>query len=136
MNWARGLFRLWLTMSILWIGGILSIVALDGGFSTKTRVYDVEGSVRERYQVTAPATTSSEEAVSFAKLYPREACNQDKTGPGCQFPVQLEIPAREYNKAPLYAALSLPIFALVAGAGLYWALAGFGFRRSSLVKPR
>ena len=134
MNWARGLFRLWLTLSVLWIGGIFSIVALDGGFSTKTKVFDVEGSAKARYQVTAPAPTTPEEVVGFAKLHPREDCNQNNAGPWCQYPVKLEMPAKEFNKAPLYAALGLPVFVLFAGAGLYWALAGF--RRSSPAKAR
>jgi hypothetical protein len=132
MNWARGLFRLWLILSVLWIGGIVSMMALDGDFSVKTKVYDIEGTAKERYQVTAPATSTPEEVVAFAKLHPRDDCSQSNTGPWCQSPVKLEMPAKEFNKAPVYVGFGVPVVVLFAGAGLYWALAGF--RRNSPAK--
>lgn len=125
MNWARGLFRIWLFGSALWICACAAFAALGAGLFEKSKTYEIEGRFKEKYEVRAPGNATAEEAVAYAEQRKRVDCTQEQTGPWCAFPLKLEMPAKPIDWRIVYLAIAIPAAALVLGGGLFWALAGF-----------
>ena len=58
MNWGRGLFRLWVIFSALWIAGLSAIFIRGRDLLEANKTYDVEGRFKEKYEVVAPSNVS------------------------------------------------------------------------------
>jgi hypothetical protein len=54
VNWGRGLFRLWVIFSALWIAVLSAIFIKDGHLLEANKTYDIEGRFKEKYEVVAP----------------------------------------------------------------------------------
>jgi hypothetical protein len=80
MNWERGLFRLWLILSGLWIAFWAALVVIDTNPFEPKSTYAIEGPSKDKYEVSAPRSTSNEEIVAFVKSHPRTDCAQDQKG--------------------------------------------------------
>lgn len=128
MNWGRGLFRLWVILSGLWMALWATIVILDGHLLEAKKTYEVEGPSKEKYEVVAPPNVSEAEIVAFAQKSQRADCADGKTGPWCTYPVKLEMPRKPIEPVAIYLAIGVPLGALFIGSAFYWALSGF--RRS------
>lgn len=125
MNWGRGLFRLWVIFSALWIAVLSTIFVVDQHLLEKNATYEVEGRFKEKYEVVAPQNASLEQVVAFAQQNQRTDCSENKRGPWCDFPVKLQMPRKAIDPTMIYAALCIPAGTLLIGAALYWALSGF-----------
>lgn len=128
MNWGRGLFRIWVMLSGLWITFCAAIVVLDGHLLEAKKTYEVEGKSKERYEIVAPPNASEAEVVAFAQKNQRADCSDGNTGPWCSYPVKLEMPRKPIDPIAIYLAIGAPAGALLIGSAFYWALSGF--RRS------
>jgi hypothetical protein len=125
MNWARGLFRIWLVGGIAWTAVVVTIFVFDQHMFDANKTYDVEGPSKEKYELSARPNTNHSDIVEFVKQHPRKDCEGEKKGPWCDYPIRLEMPA-QYNVGPMiYAALGPPLAFLIFGSGLYWAVTGF-----------
>jgi hypothetical protein len=125
VNWGRGLFRLWLILSAFWIAGCAAIVIVDGHLLEANKTYEVEGRLKEKYEVVAPPSATLAEVVAFAQQNQRADCSESKTGPWCSYPVKLQMPGKAIDPVAIYLALGVPAGALLIGGALYWALSGF-----------
>jgi hypothetical protein len=129
VNWGRGLFRLWVIFSALWIAICAAIVVIEARLLDPTKTYEIEGRSKERYDVVAPASATELEAVAFAEKNRRTDCTEGKTGPWCSYPVKLYMPHNPIDWFFVYLGLGLPVMVLILGVGLSWAFSGF--RRAS-----
>jgi hypothetical protein len=125
VNWGRGLFRLWLVSSALWIAGLSAVFITDQHLFEANKTFDVEGRFKEKYEVVAPPNATETEVVAFAQRNQRTDCSESKNGPWCDFPVKLQMPRKAIDPTMIYVALTVPMGALLIGGGLYWALSGF-----------
>ena len=125
MNWGRGLFRLWVIFSALWIAGLSAIFIMNGHLLEANKTFDVEGPSKEKYEVVAPSNTTEAEVVAFAQRNPRADCSAGKNGPWCSYPVKLEMPRKAIDPTLIYVAVGVPAGALLIGGGFFWALSGF-----------
>ncbi len=125
MNWGRGLFRLWVIVSVLWIAVLSAMFVKDEHLLEANKTYDVEGRFKEKYEVVAPPNASLEQVVAFAQQNQRTDCSEIKTGPWCDYPVKLQMPRKAMDPALIYVALGGPAVALLIGSGFFWALSGF-----------
>jgi hypothetical protein len=125
VNWGRGLFRLWVIFSALWIAVFSAIFIVDGHLLEANKTYDIEGRFKEKYEVVAPSNVSPEQAVAFAQQNQRTDCSENKRGPWCDYPVKLQMPRKATDPTMIYVALGVPAGTLLIGAALYWALSGF-----------
>ena len=125
MNWGRGLFRLWVILSLLWIAGLSAIFIADEHLLEANKTYEVEGRFKERYEVVAPPNASQEAVIAFAQQNARIDCSESKRGPWCDHPVKLQMPREEIKLTAIYLAFGVPAAALLVGYGLFWALSGF-----------
>jgi hypothetical protein len=129
VNWGRGLFRLWVIFSALWIGVLSTIFVVDQHLLEKNGTYEIEGPFKEKYEIVAPPNTFATEIDAFLKQHRRADCSEEKTGPWCSYPVKLEMPSKAIDPSMIYVAIGVPAGALLIGAALYWAL--LGFRRTT-----
>src|SRR3984893_16828082 len=67
VNWGRGLFRLWVIFSALWIAVLSAIFIKDGHLLEANKTYDIEGRLKEKYEVVTPPNTSPAEVVGFTE---------------------------------------------------------------------
>jgi len=67
VNWGRGLFRLWVIFSALWIAVLSAIFIMDGRLLEANKTYEIEGRLKEKYEVVAPPNTSPAEVVAFTE---------------------------------------------------------------------
>lgn len=123
MNWARGLFRLWLLVSALWVAG-WGVVMFDRGNFSPNKTFEIEGPNKEKYEVIAPATTTEAGALAFVQANKRADCSQN-SGPWCIYPVKLKMPEDPIDSAAVYAAIGVPTAVFLLGAALFWAISGF-----------
>jgi hypothetical protein len=129
MNFRRGLFRIWIVLSTLWVLGIGSFIALNTNWITSPP---------------APAPKPAQEAKSLmpaldALMAQEEAQNASVGTPGKNgippFPpnggmvVSNEQPAPESNPIPWKTDLALifgpPLVFYLLGSALLWIIAGF-----------
>jgi hypothetical protein len=129
VNWGRGLFRLWVIFSALWIAVLSTIFVVDKHLLEKNGTYEIEGPFKEKYEIVAPPNTSEAEIVAFLNQNKRADCSEDKTGPWCSYPVKLQMPGKPIDPTMIYVALGVPVGTLLIGGALYWAL--LGFRRTA-----
>ena len=94
MNWGRGLFRLWVIFSALWIAVLSAIFIVDGHLLEANKTYDIEGRFKEKYEVVAPPNASPAEVVAFAEENKRTDCSENKSGPWCDYPAKLQMPRK------------------------------------------
>jgi hypothetical protein len=125
VNWGRGLFRLWLVLSALWIAVLSVVLVKDEHLFKATNKFEVEGRFKEKYEIVAPPNATETEIADFVLRNQRTDCSESKNGPWCDFPVKLQMPRKPVNPTPIYVALAVPMGALLIGCGLYWALSGF-----------
>jgi len=125
VNWGRGLFRLWVIFSALWIAGLSAIFIVDAHLLEPNKTYEIEGRFKEKYELVAPPNFSPEEVVAFAQKNQRTDCSENKRGPWCDYPVKLEMPRKAPGLTMLYVAIGVPAGALLIGGGFFWALSGF-----------
>ena len=125
MNWGRGLFRLWVIFSALWIAVLSAIFIVDGHLLEAKKTFEVEGPSKEKYEVVAPPDAAEAEVVAFAQRNPRADCSSSKNGPWCSYPVKLEMPRKPIDLLAIYLAFGVPAATLLLGGGFYWALSGF-----------
>jgi hypothetical protein len=125
VNWGRGLFRVWVIFSALWIAVLSAIFILDGHLLASNMTFDVEGPSKEKYEVVAPSNTTEAEVVAFAQRNPCADCSASKNGPWCSYPVKLEMPRKAIDPTLIYVAFGVPAGALLIGGGFFWALSGF-----------
>jgi hypothetical protein len=129
VNWGRGLFRLWVIFSALWIAVLSAIFIKDGHLLEANKTYDIEGRFKEKYEVVAPPNASPEEVVAFAKQNQRTDCSENKSGPWCDYPAKFQMPRKALDPTMIYVAFGIPAGALLIGGGFFWAL--LGFRRTT-----
>lgn len=125
MNWKRGLFRVWLLFSALWIAACVGLGIVTGRMLEANRTYEIIGPNNERVDIVAPPTATNADVIAFYKQNQRPDCSKDKTGPWCDHPVQLKMPGKQFPPFLIYLALGVPIATFILGGSLYWALAGF-----------
>jgi hypothetical protein len=125
VNWGRGLFRLWVIFSALWIAGLSAIFISNERLLDANRTYEIEGRFEEKYEVIAPPNASQEQVVAFAQQNQRTDCSESKRGPWCDYPAKLEMPRKATDFTIVYFALGIPAGALLIGGGFFWALSGF-----------
>ena len=126
MNWGRGLFRLWVIFSALWIAVLSAIFIVDGHLFEANKTFDIEGRFKERYVVLAPPNASREEVIAFVEKNQRKECTGNESEPWCLFPVELQMPRKAtMDPTMIYLALGVPAGALLIGGGFFWALSGF-----------
>ncbi|MCA1533846.1 hypothetical protein I6F21_14885 [Bradyrhizobium sp. NBAIM03] len=125
MNWGRGLFRLWVIFSAIWITGLLAIYIAEAHLLEAKRTFEVEGPAKEKYEILAPPNATEAEVVAFAQQNPRTDCSANKSGPWCSYPAKLEMPRKPIDLLAIYLAVGVPVGTLLVGGGFYWALSGF-----------
>jgi hypothetical protein len=116
---------LWLILSAFWIAVCAAVVIVDGHLLEANKTYEIEGRLKERYDIVAPPNATPAEVVAFAEQNKRTDCSESKSGPWCSYPVKLQMPGKSIDPVAIYAALGVPAGALLIGGALYWALTGF-----------
>lgn len=130
MNIRRGLFRLWILFSVLWILTCAVAVASAWRWFEASHIYKVTDPNKEEYLVEAPPWVPEIEIIEFAKTtlgdkWQRPECSKEKRGPWCEIPVKMKMP-REYFSWSIFGLLfGVPAFLFAFGAAIYWSLAGF-----------
>jgi len=66
VNWGRGLFRLRVIFSVLWIAVFSTVFVTSEHLFEANKTYEVEG-FKEKYEIVAPANATQSEVVAFAK---------------------------------------------------------------------
>ena len=112
MNWQRGLLRLWILMSVAWVGLIGFLAYGDESLTTIYR-----------------APTQEESATCIAKL-PPQLGNQGTAESGAELlrcGAEKPVKAINYTVATLFAgeALVPPVLLLFLGFAIGWVLLGF-----------
>ncbi|MCA1452798.1 hypothetical protein I6F35_06135 [Bradyrhizobium sp. BRP22] len=125
MNWGRGLFRLWVILSALWIAALSAIFITEAHLLEAKKTFEVEGPAKEKYEILAPPDATEAEVVAFAQKNPRTDCSPGKSGPWCSYPAKLEMPRKPIDLLAIYLAFGVPAGVLLVGSGFYWALSGF-----------
>lgn len=125
MNWGRGLFRLWVVLSALWVAICVAIIIIDGRLLETNMTYEIESRFKERYEVVAPARATESEVVAFAEQNKRTDCTESNTGPWCSYPAKLQMPPNPFDWFSVYLGFGVPAAALLLGADLHSAFSGF-----------
>ncbi len=105
MNWGRGLFRLWVIFSVLWIAIFSTVFVTSEHLLEANKTYEVEGRFKEKYEIVAPANATQSEVVAFAKQNKRSDCSEDKSGPWCNYPVKLQMTPQPIDPTAIYIAV-------------------------------
>lgn len=145
MNWSRGLFRLWLVASVVWIGGVAAVtwLALPAGTFIAVATVDPNppppGFVppfdpSKPYLVVPDGSTdlsklSDDELV---KLYNKALAAKGKpvTDPDILAQLNGTPRPRDQIRAAAFLAFMPPLFVLALGAASLWATRGFRAHRS------
>jgi hypothetical protein len=110
MNWRRGLFRLWI------VGSALFVIAV---------AFVSYSEIKEEFEDAASASAS---------VTDRPVTRQDSVDPWAEFsprrPVTDPALIKRLNRTPNpWATLGIPLVVLVLGASLVWAFSGFAVKR-------
>ena len=108
LNWTRGLFRLWVLLSVLWIVGVTALAWSDP------------------WRVTAYGRAPTAEEV--------KGCNEKTPGPWCKdwFVWEPTVQERAFHLRWYgAAAFGVPFVVLLLGVSGRWVLAGFKSQRPS-----
>jgi hypothetical protein len=108
VNWGRGLFRLWVIFSVLWIAVFSTVFVTSEHLLEGNKTYEVEGRFKEKYEIEAPGNATKDEVVAFAQLNKRSDCSDGKSGPWCSYPVKLQMPPQPIDPTAIYIALAVP----------------------------
>ena len=126
MNWRKGLFRAWIVFSVLW----LTAWGVFGFLGWRDRAtFEFTDPDGLKFDVTAPARTSIDEAFEFlhnSDFYQkrRDDCTKDH-GPWCSYPATMEMPNTFALWPVLIETLAGPPIFLVIGIAALWVAAGF-----------
>ena len=130
MNWRRGLVRLWVVASCLWIAFVFSVALNDRGPEPVDEV-DVKVG-RIQYEVLAPEGLSRPAVNSWVKAQGVEKddafCDMKVFHEWCKDPVVMQMPRRTvYYDVWKNAGIATagPLALLAAGGIVAWIAAGF-----------
>jgi hypothetical protein len=92
MNWRAGLFRLWIILSVLWIGAW----GYYGFTQWRGSTYEVMDPMGLKFEVNAPKDTPKADIVAFIQQTDagkqRQADCAKERGPWCEFAFPLQMP--------------------------------------------
>jgi len=139
MNWKKGLFRLWVVLSLIWTAPWLGFVVFDIGgdisefkasinaIDQKTHSFKLREYFDPKYSCLRMELGNSGIAVQVCDSEVKEGLKDDTAvREAMRKKIESRISgAREHQNRILPIALLPPFFLLIIGAGLYWAFAGF-----------
>jgi hypothetical protein len=137
MNWHRGLLRLWVVFSLVWLlaCGAWGLSQWHAGIGSRFPVTDPSGL---KFIVTAPVGTPKTEILPFLRRSDvvkrwQADCNRERSA-SCRREIPVHMPGvMEDFVRSLVFAISTPFVVLVLGLVGSWVI--FGFRRPAGPKP-
>ena len=120
MNSGRGLFRVWASLSVIWIISMGIAVACNG-VPEPTSEFKVTAPLDEKLLVIAPAHLSKDDVLAYVKKNYTPVLNCHDNMWACRDPILLKMPLRTIRpRAGLYLALAVavPAIALIFGFGM------------------
>ena len=130
----RGLFRLWIFVTTIWLLGCLWFGATTWHWFEASQFHEVADANEEKYRVEIPPDSTDDEVLEFVQKsagskWLRKQCARDSRGPWCDVVTSLKMP-RQYLSWPYLAvSIGVPLSLLIVGSGLYGASSGFQRRR-------
>jgi hypothetical protein len=132
MNWRVGLFRIWIILSVLWIGAW----GYYGFTQWRGSTYEVTDPTGLKFEVNAPKDTPQADVVAFIQqsdvAKQRQADCSKERGPWCEFALSLQMPNKLNLSRVLLSAIAGPVALLFAGLAWFWIVSGF---RQTAIKP-
>ena len=124
----RGLFRLWIFVTTIWLLGCIWFGATNWHWFESSRSYEVADANDEKYRVEIPPDSTDDEILVFVQKsagskWLRKQCAKDQRGPWCDVVTSLKMPRQYFNWQYLAVSIGGTLSLLIAG----WAF--FGFRR-------
>jgi hypothetical protein len=134
MNTRRGLFRLWVLLTAIWLLGCIWFGATNWHWFEASRIYEVADTNDEKYRVETAADTPEDEVALFVQKsagskWLRKECAKDRREPWCDVVTSFIMPRQYFSWQYLTVSIAVPLSLLMVGSALYWALSGF--RRSA-----
>jgi hypothetical protein len=129
MNWRRGLLRLWVVFSLLWLVacGAWGLFQWHSGIGTKFPVTDPNGL---KFIVTAPAGTAKADILYFVRNSDavkrwQADCSKERSV-SCSREIRVQMPGVIENVVRfLVFTFSIPVLVLLLGLIFGWAILGF-----------
>ena len=130
MNVRRGLFRLWVLVTAIWLVGCIWFGATKWHWFEASRVYEVADTNDEKYRVETPPDTPQDEIALFVEKsagskWLRKECEKDRRGPWCDVVTSFKMPRQYFTWQYLTVSIGGPLSLLMVGSALYWAFSGF-----------
>jgi hypothetical protein len=130
----RGLLRLWIVVTAIWLGGCFWFGAARWHWFAPNRVYVVADTNDEKYQVEAAPDTPEDEVALFVQKsagskWLRKECAKDRRGPWCDVVTSFQMPKQYFTWQYLAVSIGVPLSLLAVGAAL--SSAPTGLRRSA-----
>ena len=134
MNVPRGLLRLWIVLTAIWLLGCVFVGATKWHWFEATQIYEVADGNDEKYRVEVDPESTDDEILAFVQKsagskWLRKQCAKDMRGPWCDVVTSLRMPRQYFTWPYLVISIGVPLLLLVIGYGVHWAFPGF--RRSS-----
>jgi len=133
MNWRIGLRRIWIILSVLWIGawGYYGYLKWPG------RTWEVTDATNLKFKVRAPKDASELDVRAFAHqaeaTKQRQAvCSKERKLPLCEAAFPLQMPGELTLMRVLLSAIGGPVALLLVGRAWFWVVSGF---RQTTIKP-
>jgi len=116
MNWARGFFRLWLVLSVLWIALLVAMMRPDQEIAEYKMSYAKAESIARNLKLYSEDQTLAEKEPEVTLLAKKALLRQ----------TDARIQRNEENLIQFVAiGLGFPGALLLIGASLFWAIGGF-----------
>lgn len=138
MNGWRGLFRLWILVTGIWLAGCLWFGATKWHWFESARFHEVADANDEKYRVEIPPDADDEDVLEFVQKaagskWLRKQCAKDRRGPWCDVVTSLKMPRQYFSWQYLAVSIGVPLSLLMAGAAFYWPRSGTA--RSASIRP-
>ena len=135
MNGWRGLFRLWIVVTAVWLLGCLWFGATTWHWFEASRFHEVADANDEKYRVEIPPDSADDEILAFVQKsagskWLRKQCARDRRGPWCDVVTSLKMPRQYFTWPYLAVSGGVTLLLLMVGSALYWGRSDL-FRRSA-----
>jgi hypothetical protein len=136
MNARRGLFRLWILLTAIWLSGCIWFGATKWHWFDATRIYEVADSNDEKYRVEVDPDSTDDEVLAFVQKsagskWLRKQCAKDMRGPWCDVVTSLRMPRQYFTWPYLVISIGAPLLLLMIGYALHRAFLPFRGSSSS-----
>ena len=129
----RGIFWLWLLVTVIWILGCIAYAARQFHWYEPAQISEVADPNDEKYRVEIDPASTDDEILAFVQKsagskWLRKQCAKDVRGPWCDVVTSLKMPRQYFTWQYLAVSIGGLLSLLMIGSAFF--LKSSGFRRA------